>query len=203
MSLIGMPQSINACRSVAPPTRGARSHQCSRTTATRPFDVVLGRNACARRRLTQVPRDDVRRTWEAGLRKPFLVRVKYLARHPLTEVVACYRPYLSVRQGRSALAGMGHYVPAAAEFRLSGMSHAVLEPALTCPVCGHAKIETMPTDACQWFYQCAQCQTVLHPTSGDCCVYCSYGSVPCPPVQERRAPVSTLQAPRQENSDGL
>ena len=44
--------------------------------------------------------------------------------------------------------------------------------------------ETMPTDACQWFYECDQCHVVLKPKPGDCCVYCSYGTVPCPPIQE-------------------
>ncbi|MGE0674778.1 MAG: GDCCVxC domain-containing (seleno)protein, partial [Methylibium sp.] len=24
------------------------------------------------------------------------------------------------------------------------------------------------------------------PKSGDCCVYCSYGTVPCPPIQAQR-----------------
>jgi hypothetical protein len=59
----------------------------------------------------------------------------------------------------------------------------ILESELTCPECGFKKTETMPTDACQWFYECEQCLTLLKPKSGDCCVYCSYGSVPCPPVQ--------------------
>jgi hypothetical protein len=62
----------------------------------------------------------------------------------------------------------------------------VNESTLTCPVCRHSVRETMPTDACQWFYECERCHTVLKPKAGDCCVYCSYGSVPCPPVQERR-----------------
>jgi|GEM_PF-217599 len=61
----------------------------------------------------------------------------------------------------------------------------ILESTLTCPECGHAKTETMPTDACQWFYECEQCHAVLKPKPGDCCVYCSYGTVPCPPIQER------------------
>src|ERR1019366_10226883 len=64
------------------------------------------------------------------------------------------------------------------------MAKAVLESTLTCPHCGHTKIETMPTDACQWFYECTNCKTVLKPKPGDCCVYCSYGDVPCPPIQE-------------------
>jgi hypothetical protein len=59
----------------------------------------------------------------------------------------------------------------------------VLESALTCPRCGHAKTEVMPTDACQFFYECERCRTVLRPLPGQCCVYCSYGSVACPPVQ--------------------
>src|SRR3546814_6313542 len=64
------------------------------------------------------------------------------------------------------------------------MSTVVLESTLTCPECGYVKTETMPTNACQWFYECEQCRAVLKPQPGDCCVYCSYGSVPCPPVQE-------------------
>ncbi|MEH6813957.1 MAG: GDCCVxC domain-containing (seleno)protein [Motiliproteus sp.] len=59
----------------------------------------------------------------------------------------------------------------------------VLESVLTCPTCGHTKTEIMPTDACQWFYECQGCGCLLKPLAGDCCVFCSYGSVPCPPVQ--------------------
>ncbi len=54
---------------------------------------------------------------------------------------------------------------------------------LTCPVCGHMSVETMPTDACIYFYDCRACGTRLRPKTGDCCVFCSYGSIPCPPVQ--------------------
>ena len=59
----------------------------------------------------------------------------------------------------------------------------VLQSQLTCPACGHRQTETMPTDACQYFYECPQCHTVLKPHAGDCCVFCSYGSVKCPPIQ--------------------
>ncbi len=55
---------------------------------------------------------------------------------------------------------------------------------ITCPKCGYIKEEEMPTDACQFFYECDECHTVLKPKEGDCCVYCSYSSVPCPPIQE-------------------
>ncbi len=55
---------------------------------------------------------------------------------------------------------------------------------ITCPHCGEAKHETMPTDACQWYYECTGCGRLLRPRAGDCCVYCSYGTVPCPPVQK-------------------
>jgi histidinol phosphatase-like enzyme len=61
-----------------------------------------------------------------------------------------------------------------------------LKSVVTCPHCRHQKEETMPTDACQYFYECEKCKTILKPKPGDCCVYCSYGSVPCPPIQENK-----------------
>ncbi len=57
---------------------------------------------------------------------------------------------------------------------------------LTCPKCGHKKLETMPTDACQFFYECEQCHVIMRPLAGDCCVFCSYGSVKCPPIQTQK-----------------
>ena len=59
----------------------------------------------------------------------------------------------------------------------------VLDSIITCPHCGHQATETMPTDACQFFYDCKGCKTRLKPKPGDCCVFCSYGTVPCPPIQ--------------------
>ena len=67
------------------------------------------------------------------------------------------------------------------------MSDVILDSVLTCPHCGHSKLESMPTDACQFFYECAGCKTLLRPKAGDCCVFCSFGSVKCPPIQADRA----------------
>ena len=58
-----------------------------------------------------------------------------------------------------------------------------LASTLTCPVCGYSKDEIMPLDACAFFYECSNCKTRLRPIEGDCCVYCSYGTVKCPPIQ--------------------
>jgi hypothetical protein len=44
----------------------------------------------------------------------------------------------------------------------------------------------MPTDACQYFYDCPACGAVLKPLAGDCCVFCSYADVPCPPIQQAK-----------------
>jgi len=60
---------------------------------------------------------------------------------------------------------------------------AVLESTIRCPQCGARKTERMPTDACQFFYDCAACGARLRPKPGDCCVFCSYGTVKCPPMQ--------------------
>jgi hypothetical protein len=59
----------------------------------------------------------------------------------------------------------------------------VLESVLTCPQCGVAAQEAMPTDACLFFWNCPSCGSRLKPKAGDCCVFCSYGSVKCPPKQ--------------------
>ncbi|MGE4172166.1 MAG: GDCCVxC domain-containing (seleno)protein [Methylocystis sp.] len=62
-----------------------------------------------------------------------------------------------------------------------------LQSTITCPQCRHQTTETMPTDACQYFYECKGCGVLLKPRAGDCCVFCSYGSIPCPPIQEALA----------------
>ena len=59
-----------------------------------------------------------------------------------------------------------------------------LKSTITCPKCGFEKEETMPTDRCTIFYECSNCKTTLTPKQGDCCVFCSYGSVKCPAKQE-------------------
>ena len=46
------------------------------------------------------------------------------------------------------------------------MSAIVLESVLTCPRCGFAKPETMPTDACQFYYECSNCKALLRPNPG-------------------------------------
>jgi hypothetical protein len=59
-----------------------------------------------------------------------------------------------------------------------------LHSTLTCPGCGFARDEEMPTDSCTWFYECQGCHALLKPKPGHCCVFCSYGTVKCPPMQE-------------------
>lgn len=69
---------------------------------------------------------------------------------------------------------------------LVSMAEPRLQSTLTCPHCGRKATEQMPTDACVFFYDCQNCGETLKPLPGDCCVFCSYGSVPCPPVQAGR-----------------
>ncbi|MSQ33893.1 MAG: hypothetical protein EXR60_05705 [Dehalococcoidia bacterium] len=62
---------------------------------------------------------------------------------------------------------------------------------LKCPECGVVQDAEMPTDACQFFYDCASCRALLWPKAGDCCVFCSYADVPCPSKQLEAAPYVT------------
>lgn len=60
----------------------------------------------------------------------------------------------------------------------------IYQSIITCPYCEFQKEEKMPTNACLFFYECVQCHKRLKPKKGDCCVFCSYGTVPCPPIQQ-------------------
>ncbi|WP_275428552.1 GDCCVxC domain-containing (seleno)protein, partial [Enterobacter hormaechei] len=42
----------------------------------------------------------------------------------------------------------------------------------------------MSADACRFFYGCEGCGVLMKPRPGDCCVFCSHGDHPCPPVQD-------------------
>ena len=59
----------------------------------------------------------------------------------------------------------------------------VFQSEITCPNCGYKKIEVMPSDVCVIRYACEKCKTELTPKHTDCCVFCSYGSNPCPSKQ--------------------
>jgi hypothetical protein len=61
-----------------------------------------------------------------------------------------------------------------------------LASTIMCPACNVSSSENMPTDACQYFWDCPHCGAPVKPKPGDCCVFCSYGSVPCPPKQAER-----------------
>ena len=55
---------------------------------------------------------------------------------------------------------------------------------LTCPRCGFEQESEMPNDACQFFFQCVSCKTLLRPNEGDCCVFCSFADQLCPMKQQ-------------------
>jgi hypothetical protein len=58
-----------------------------------------------------------------------------------------------------------------------------LRSVITCPNCRQKEAQEMPTDSCVFFFECPSCKTLLRPRGEDCCVFCSYGSVKCPPIQ--------------------
>ena len=50
---------------------------------------------------------------------------------------------------------------------------------------GHEQSEAMPVDSCLIFYSCKGCGMTLRPATGDCCTFCTFGSVACPPKQKQ------------------
>ena len=69
-------------------------------------------------------------------------------------------------------------------FSMSESEGIVTESTLTCPTCGLQEKLDMPTDSCVWAWTCPSCGNRQTPLEGDCCVFCSYGSVSCPSIQE-------------------
>jgi hypothetical protein len=67
---------------------------------------------------------------------------------------------------------------------------------VTCPACGYRREETMPEGESVYFYNCAHCGKVLKPIFGDCCVFCSYGTVICPNEQRRALSEASAQIRR-------
>jgi rubredoxin len=67
-----------------------------------------------------------------------------------------------------------------------------LKSTITCPECGTSREETMPTDRCLVTYTCTSCGAVIKPEKGDCCVFCSYGTNPCPSMQDEYVNTTTV-----------
>lgn len=74
-------------------------------------------------------------------------------------------------------------VPLELAFRLTSFTIDSVNATITCPTCGHQASETIPQDACLFFYKCLGCSTVMKPLEGDCCVFCSYSESDCPSRQ--------------------
>jgi len=54
---------------------------------------------------------------------------------------------------------------------------------LKCPECSFLYEEVMLENTCQTYYRCPDCQQQIKAKSDECCVFCSYGDVPCPQAQ--------------------
>jgi hypothetical protein len=50
-------------------------------------------------------------------------------------------------------------------------------------MCDHTEEFAMPRYAARTWYKCGGCGTVYRTGKGECCIFCSYGSTPCPDAQ--------------------
>jgi len=63
------------------------------------------------------------------------------------------------------------------------MKNITTKSKIKCPYCGFESEEEMPLYYSVYFYECRACKKILKLKEGECCVFCSYGSVKCPPKQ--------------------
>ena len=73
------------------------------------------------------------------------------------------------------------------------MSAPIRQSTVTCPRCRHREAVEMAEDACRYFYRCPGCGTTVRPLPGDCSVFCSYGTTPCPSIQRRAAGIAAVR----------
>ncbi|MGB0846810.1 MAG: GDCCVxC domain-containing (seleno)protein [Thiolinea sp.] len=59
----------------------------------------------------------------------------------------------------------------------------ILECTLTCPSCQTKESLTMVQGRSESFFTCTHCSTTHLTKLGECCIYCSYGTVSCPTIQ--------------------
>jgi hypothetical protein len=59
----------------------------------------------------------------------------------------------------------------------------ILKTIIKCPVCKFQKEEMMKIGTHVAFYTCQECEARIKPRQNECCVFCSYGTVPCPAAQ--------------------
>lgn len=64
------------------------------------------------------------------------------------------------------------------------MTITIVQTIMKCPSCRTTETVTMDPKTPGDFFTCKECKQTHEPRLGDCCVYCSYGSVNCPAVQE-------------------
>ena len=121
-------------------------------------------------------------------------RVKELVAEVLAEENSDRRPE-NINDIEEAMIRIGDMV--AREFgvqKIAARTQAV-EPHPPCPHCGHAEEEVMPEDSCQFEYECRGCKALLRGKAGACCVFCTYGSMPCPPVSRSWLQGGCCEAP--------
>jgi hypothetical protein len=94
---------------------------------------------------------------------------------------ACQRPIPYARLCRHARSAGVCGLSPVAPGRLATTSSSMARVAtIRCPRCRVVTEAERPSDACVYFWDCPACGAVVKPKPGDCCVFCSYGSAPCP-----------------------
>ena len=61
-----------------------------------------------------------------------------------------------------------------------------------CPFCQQEQIAGMDIDSCLYFWKCKDCEKIIKPLEGDCCVFCSYGETNCLPKYQEEKEHKTL-----------
>ncbi|WP_305849436.1 GDCCVxC domain-containing (seleno)protein [Polynucleobacter sp. MG-Unter2-18] len=62
-----------------------------------------------------------------------------------------------------------------------------LHTTITCPHCRGQETLEISVGYSQHLYRCPSCSTILRSRSGDCCIFCSFGSQDCSSAEQNLA----------------
>lgn len=64
----------------------------------------------------------------------------------------------------------------------------VRESTLVCPRCNHGERMMMAENSSLVVHVCQSCGLEMHRLPGNCCLFCTWGTVPCPTAQRAYNP---------------
>jgi hypothetical protein len=86
-----------------------------------------------------------------------------------------------------SLVSLGCHIPDIFPVHYRAVNTPSINSVITCPHCEASELLQIPAGSSQRFYRCQACDGILKIQSGDCCIFCSFGSIGCTSSEQNLA----------------